>query len=561
MSFPVTGVTGVKIAGLVEAPEASGHYSAQVSGTQAGVAAISVTYGGTTISGLSASLTLIPANTPSVTTSQLTVDRTSIPADGKTPSTLKLTLRNANGIPVIDAQGVEFISSLTTGVNISPVVNHGDGTYTAELTGTTAGMTAVISARVGGMVLGTISQSVALTDGDADVSQSQFTVDKTIITADGVDKSTLKLTLRNAGGVPVTNQQGVAFHSSRATGVTVSPVTINGDGTYTAVLSGTAAGSAVVTITIDGQVFAVASQTVNLTANAATAKVADLTVTHDGAVADGSATNSVTVKVQDANGNAVKANVTLTASNGAVIAPTVEVDGSKEVTLTSTTAGTSTVKATIGSASLSKDVSFTAAPADVKLILSGSSAPADGTSKITITAVVTRNGALVGSGVRVKFVPQENGLDHSDIDVDTNNDSKATFWVSSTRPVSNLAVNVSANNGPESIAHINFYAPVPEIVITPSLSGTNFGHGTAGDLYATPNPVPSESTLPVPNYSVDTNSCDGTTTVIFDSVVWKNGSWGSSFSILSNSSLGCKIYMWWTYNGQPSSKVQLTKNS
>ncbi|MGX5057093.1 inverse autotransporter beta domain-containing protein, partial [Enterobacter asburiae] len=345
LSFPVTGVTGVKIAGLVEAPEASGHYTAQVSGTQAGVAAISVTYGGTTISGLSASLTLIPANTPSVTTSQLTVDRTSIPADGKTPSTLKLTLRNANGIPVIDAQGVEFISSLTTGVNISPVVNHGDGTYTAELTGTTAGMTAVISARVGGMVLGTISQSVALTDGDADVSQSQFTVDKTIITADGVDKSTLKLTLRNAGGVPVTNQQGVVFRSSRATGVTVSPVTINGDGTYTAVLSGTAAGSAVVTITIDGQAFGVASQVITLTAGEVDTSKSTLKLASSPLPANGSATTTVTLTLRDINDNPVTGSttkVTFTASpdSSVTFGPVSESPADSGTYITTVTTGT-----------------------------------------------------------------------------------------------------------------------------------------------------------------------------------------------------------------------------
>ncbi|MGX5057171.1 hypothetical protein ACWKX9_26700, partial [Enterobacter asburiae] len=202
----------------------------------------------------------------------------------------------------------------------------------------------------------------------------------------------------------------------------------------------------------------------------------------------------------------------------------------------------------------------------------------NGSDAVTMKLKVFRDGQPVGkNGEKYKITTtSKDGLvaDPSALETDENGEASITIKDGGvSRPIAGTIYKLNASISPapddasgDSKLSTEIWLRGGESlpaapVITPSLSGTNFGNGTAGDLYATPNPVPSESTLPVPNYSVDTNSCDGTTTVIFNSVVWRNGSWGSSFSILSNSSLGCKIYMWWTYNDQPSSKVQLTKNS
>ncbi|SQA97926.1 Bacterial Ig-like domain (group 1) [Cedecea neteri] len=89
---------------------------------------------------------------------------------------------------------------------------------------------------------------------------------------------------------------------------------------------------------------------VSFGADAATAKITDLSVVSNNAVADGTATNSLKVTVTDGNNNPVSTVVTLKASNGAVIADSVTTgdDGTATMALTSTKAGTSTVTAQVG---------------------------------------------------------------------------------------------------------------------------------------------------------------------------------------------------------------------
>ncbi|SQA97927.1 Invasin [Cedecea neteri] len=480
------------------------------------------------MTGLHASLTLTPANEVSLTTSQLTIDRTSIPADGKTPSTLKLTLRNANGVPVTDAKGVTFISSLTTGISLSPVVNHGDGTYTATMTGTTTGV-AAISASVNGVALGTISQSVTLTDGDADVSQSQLTVDKTVIPADGVTGALLKLTLRNAGGIPVTGVQGVKFESARKAGVMISPVTINGDGTYTASLTGTTAGPAEVTVIVGGQVFAVTSQTVNLTADTTTAKATDLSVVSNNAVADGTATNSLKVTVTDGNNNPVSTVVTLKASNGAVIADSVTTgdDGTATMALTSTKAGTSTVTAQVGGSTKTADVSFGADAATAKitdLSVVSNNAVADGTATNSLKVTVTDgNNNPVSTVVTLKA---SNGAVIAD-SVTTGDDGTATMALTSTKAgTSTVTAQVGSST---KTADVSFGADAATAKITDLsvVSNNAVADGTAtNSLKVTVtdgnnNPVSTVVTLKASNGAVIADSVttgdDGTATMALTS--------------------------------------------
>ncbi|MBE0781323.1 Ig-like domain-containing protein, partial [Escherichia coli] len=140
-----------------------------------------------------------------------------------------------------------------------------------------------------------------------------------------------------------------------------------------------------------------------------TAQIADLVVIKDGSVADGATANTLQVKVTDANGNALAGQtVSVMAGNGATTAPTVttQPDGTVEISVTSQTAGTSVVTASINSSSQSRDVTFiadvrTAQIADLLVIKDGS--VADGATANTLQEKVTdANGnALAGHTVRV----------------------------------------------------------------------------------------------------------------------------------------------------------------
>ncbi|MFU1045685.1 Ig-like domain-containing protein, partial [Escherichia coli] len=105
------------------------------------------------------------------------------------------------------------------------------------------------------------------------------------------------------------------------------------------------------------------SRDVTFIADVRTAKIADLVVIKDGSVADGAMANTLQVKVTDANGNTLAGQtVSVLADNGATVAPTVSTgqDGTVEISVTSQTAGTSAVTATINSSSQSRDVTFIA---------------------------------------------------------------------------------------------------------------------------------------------------------------------------------------------------------
>ncbi|EHW4720792.1 Ig-like domain-containing protein, partial [Escherichia coli] len=105
------------------------------------------------------------------------------------------------------------------------------------------------------------------------------------------------------------------------------------------------------------------SRNVTFIADVRTAKIAELEVIRDNAVADGSTANTLRARVTDAFGNTLAGQtVSVTAGNGATVTPTVttQPDGTVEISVTSQTAGISTVTATINNSTLSQNVTFIA---------------------------------------------------------------------------------------------------------------------------------------------------------------------------------------------------------
>ncbi|WP_176554146.1 Ig-like domain-containing protein, partial [Escherichia coli] len=190
-------------------------------------------------------------------------------------------------------------------------------------------------------------------------------------------------------------------------GATLSPTVITGpDGTVEISVTSQTAGISTVTATINNSTL---SQNVTFIADVRTAKIADLVVIKDGSEADGSTANTLRARVTDAFGNALAGQtVSVMAGNGATVAPTVitEPDGTVEISVTSQTAGASTVTASINSSSQSRNVTFiadvrTAQIADLVVIKDGS--VADGATANTLQVKVTdANGnALAGQTVSV----------------------------------------------------------------------------------------------------------------------------------------------------------------
>ncbi|EHO02314.1 Ig-like domain-containing protein, partial [Escherichia coli] len=142
-------------------------------------------------------------------------------------------------------------------------------------------------------------------------------------------------------------------------GATVAPTVITGqDGTVEISVTSQTAGISTVTATINSSSL---SRNVTFVADVRTAQIADLVVIKDGSEADGATANTLRARVTDAFGNALAGQtVSVMADNGATTAPTVitEPDGTVEISVTSRTAGISTVTATINSSSQSQNVTF-----------------------------------------------------------------------------------------------------------------------------------------------------------------------------------------------------------
>ncbi|WP_240744941.1 Ig-like domain-containing protein, partial [Microbacterium sp. A20] len=148
---------------------------------------------------------------------------------------------------VADAGDVVGLS--TTAGTLSAVTDNGDGTYTATLTSAATVGSATVSFTIDGDDADATA-SVAFVAGAADVGTSTITASPTSITADGTSTSTITVTLLDANGNVVADVGDVVALSTTAG--TLSGVTDNGDGTYTAELtSPTTVGSATVSFTID----------------------------------------------------------------------------------------------------------------------------------------------------------------------------------------------------------------------------------------------------------------------------------------------------------------------
>ena len=319
-------------------------------------------------------------------------------ADGATANTLRARVTDAFG-NALAGQTVSVLAG--NGATVAPTVITGqDGTVEISVTSHTAGASTVTAS----INSSSLSRNVTFV---ADVRTAQI-ADLVVIKdgseADGATANTLRARVTDAFGNALAGQ---TVSVSAGNSATVAPAVITEpDGTVEISVTSQTAGTSAVTATINNHSL---SQSVMFVADVRTAQIADLVVIKDGSVADGSTANTLRARVTDAFGNMLAGQtVSVLADNGATTAPTVitEPDGTVEISVTSQTAGTSAVTATINSSSQSRDVTFigdirTAQIASLEV--AQDNAVADGTMANTLQVKVTdANGnALAGQTVSV----------------------------------------------------------------------------------------------------------------------------------------------------------------
>ncbi|MHC2598873.1 adhesin/invasin [Kluyvera sp. 1366] len=342
----------------------NGTYVATLTGTKAGSTSITVSVNGVGF-GVTATSVSLTADSDNLDAGKSTLgaSKATIVADGTDGSVITLTLKDANDNKV-SGEKVALSSSLA-GSMVSSVVDNGDGTYSATLTGTAAGDTS-ITAMINDSIFSVTPATITLTadSSNLDAGKSLLTASRPVIVADGTDGSAITLTLKDRNDNPVSGQS-VAFMSNMS-GSTIDSVRDNGDGTYTGILTGTKAGSASITVTINNSSFAVAAVNVSMTADSSNLDAGKslLNASRPVIVADGTDGSVITLTLKDRNDNGVNGQAVAFVSSlpgSAVSSAADNGDGTYSATLTGTTAGATSISATINSSN------FAVIPATVTL--------------------------------------------------------------------------------------------------------------------------------------------------------------------------------------------------
>ncbi|HHU0692437.1 Ig-like domain-containing protein [Citrobacter sp. Marseille-Q3906] len=334
--------------------------------------------------------------------SSLTVDQDSSPADGKTTNTATVTVLDAQGHPVpgiavawqADKGTVKFSSgSSNTGA---------DGKVSVQFTDTVAESTNI---------------TAVLANGSSQSQPSHFSVDLTAlkisrfdvaqqIKADGRTVSTATVIVVDAANTP---QANVVVNWTVDGTASLAGPTSTTDTSGQAVMTLTDAKAETVNVTVTVSVSgATQTKTTTFVADTDTAVVSTLVINQDGSVANGSAVNTATATVLDANNNPVAgAAVVWSADKGTVnfgTQGTTDANGHVSVTFTDTVAETAQITATLGGSSQTEPSKFVADAATAvvsTLVINQDGSVANGSAANTATATVldANNNPVAGAEV------------------------------------------------------------------------------------------------------------------------------------------------------------------
>lgn len=424
--------------------------------------------------------------------STISISPSTIVADGKAHAVITLQARDEANNPVpemvnkLSFQVTGVADTTTSKITESPV---GSGNYIAEINGTTAG-TAVITATLNGVTLDPLSATLVLTADSENLAPtlSSLTATPDTIPADGNTASQLQFTLKDVNGNAV-SKQAVTFVSTLGT---VGMVTEN-NGIYTAELTGTTPGEAIVTVQVGGSAFGTLSATVMLTmdiSNLDPSRSA-LIATPDIIVANDEDTSQILLTLKDMNDNPVSGQpVTFITTLGTVNDLQDNNDGTYIATLKGTTAGTATVTVQIGNSNfgtLSANVELTGDPNTAEIAENNLTVPvngmiADGASLNKVRAVVTDARGNPLPGITVAF-SADNEAVLTTPSVITNEAGIAEATLHSTRVGdSNVIASLSAGTGNNQTVIVTFSATPPTALLIYRNGSVLAGNPVVGDV-------------------------------------------------------------------------------
>ncbi|TPW51359.1 invasin, partial [Serratia sp. SRS-8-S-2018] len=145
-----------------------GTYTAQLSGTLAGIYTVTPQNNGNPVGSLSDTVTLKAGTTPDGMQSTFSSDVGAIIPDGQDTATLTFVAKDAFGNGITGLTGLTFAATPASGATLSTVTDKGDGSYTSTLTSTTPGSYQVVP-RLNGSQVGTLSDTITVAAVATDV--------------------------------------------------------------------------------------------------------------------------------------------------------------------------------------------------------------------------------------------------------------------------------------------------------------------------------------------------------------------------------------------------------
>lgn len=259
-----------------------------------GTATISASFGGKVLTKTAAVQWV--AGEPSTGTSTIETAETVLPADGTSETLVTVKLKDAYENEV--KTGGAAVAITSTSGTVSPVMDKGDGTYTAELTAPTDIGTATVSASISSTPLAS-STTVQFVAGAPSAEASMIEAADAALPADGTSQTEITVRLKDAQGRALTT--GGAFVVIRSTSGKVTEVRDNEDGTYTARLTApTELGTATVKAFVNERPLT-ATASVEFLPGHVSASHSSLTASDLVVRADGSSKAEITVMLKDDN--------------------------------------------------------------------------------------------------------------------------------------------------------------------------------------------------------------------------------------------------------------------
>ena len=447
---------GATVSTVTPSGNGDGVYTATITTTLAGDLTISGTLNGTPI-GNSATLSVVPGYI-SRNLSTISLSSSTVIADGISSATITLQAIDAFGNQLTDIDSETFNrmsliknnGSVTT--SISPNANNHDGTYTATIS-SSAAETVTIGATILTEGPSPFSNTAQLTFTPEVGSPINSTITSSLSTliANGDTESIITIQAISALGNNVTSGGLTIELAVGNSSASISNVTDNQDGTYTASITHTVAETVTISGTLNGSTM---TNSVNLTfiPGSISTDLSTITVSPPTVIADGVSSAIITVQAIDEQGNNVTSGgmgIALTADGDAAVGPVTDhKNGTYTATVTNVTAETVNISGTLDSAPLTnvstvKFIPGSASTNRTTISVSEASVVADGQSLSTITVQTkdSQGNNITSGGQTITLAATGSGKIS---DVTDNRDGSYTATVTNT-VAENITINAILN--------------------------------------------------------------------------------------------------------------------